>query len=182
MKKHKYIIIIFCIFLLSTILVGCDPQADRTISDVISEGSTCQYQYTGDDADKLADFDWTIDSSGLSSEDEEYVNKMMEKGDEYSNLGDSPNYAKRELLLPNGRTIKVFVDADKAFEQGCKDFEDVFSTIKHCEGFLFSISKNNYKNYLALISGYPAADRASARRIAQASNFLGTYDLTRMYT
>ena len=55
---------------------------------------------------------------------------MRKKSDEYSDLGDSPNYETKDLLLPNGLTVSVFVDADKAFEQGTKDFSDVFSAIR----------------------------------------------------
>ena len=165
MKKTKYILVILCIGIICFGLAGCDPNF--------------QYQYTGSYSEEFANFDWTV-SSGLSGE--EHENEMRKKNDEYTNLGDSPNYETKELLLPNGRTVPVFVDADKAFEQGTKDFADVFSAIRSWKGLLFPISKSNYTAYLVLVRDLPTADYVSNRRKAQAAHFLGIYDLNRKYT
>lgn len=165
MKKIKYIIAILCIGMICVSLVGCDPNF--------------QYQYTGSYSEEFANFDWTV-SSGLSSE--EHEKEMKQKTDEYHDLGDSPNYETKELLLPNGRTVPVFVDADKAFEQGTKDFADIFAAVRSWQGILLPISKSNYKAYLQLVHELPTADYASARRVSQADHFLGIYDLNRKYT
>ena len=165
MKKTKYILVILCIGMIGFSLVGCDPNF--------------QYQYTGSYSEEFANFDWTV-SSGLSSE--EHANEMKKKSDEYSDLGDSPNYETKDLMLPNGTTVPVFVDADKAFEQGTKDFADVFSAIRSWQGILLTISKSNYTAYLQLIHELPTADYASNRRRVQAQHFLAIYDLNRKYT
>ena len=165
MKKTKYILVILCMGMICFGLVGCDPNF--------------QYQYTGSYSEEFANFDWSV-SPGLSSE--EHANEMRKKSDEYSDLGDSPNYETKDLLLPNGLTVSVFVDADKAFEQGTKDFSDVFSAIRSWQGFLFPISKSNYTAYLLAVRELPVSDHASARRRAQADHFLSIYDLNRKHT
>ena len=165
MKKTKYILVILCMGMICFALVGCDPNF--------------QYQYTGSYSEEFANFDWSV-SPGLSSE--EHANEMRKKSDEYSDLGDSPNYETKDLLLPNGLTVSVFVDADKAFEHGTKDFSDVFSAIRSWQGFLFPISKSNYTAYLLAVHELPVSDHASARRRAQADHFLSIYDLNRKHT
>lgn len=75
------------------------------------------------------------------------------------------------MLLPNGTTVPVFVDADKAFEQGTKDFADVFSSIRSWQGILLPISKSNYTAYLQLIHELPTADYASNKTQRTGTSF-----------